>query len=467
MERRLAAILVADVVGYSRLMGEDEEGTLQRLTNLRVNFIEPLIAKKHGRVVKLMGDGFLVEFHSVIEAVECALDWQTGAVRGKETDGVVNPLQFRIGINLGDVIVEDEDIYGDGVNVAARLEGLAKPGAICLSDLVHQSVASKLDLTWRDLGRQRIKNISKPVRVWQWSETELSAEQSTGEASALRDQEIHFCTAADSTQIAYATVGKGPPIVKAPNWMNHLEYDWQSPVWRHLLRDLSRDHALIRFDQRGNGLSDWDVADISHDAFVADLENVVDAAGLDRFALFGVSQGCGISIRYAVRHPERVSCLVLYGGYSKGRCKRGSKELELRAQTEWDFIAQGWGQDNPAFRQFFTSTFVPRGTMEQLEWFNELQRIATPPENAVRIRKVMDHTDVTDLLPQVSVPTLVMHCRNDAVAPFEEGRRIAAAIPGARFVALEGRNHLILEDEPAWPRFIEEFRGFLASVENS
>jgi pimeloyl-ACP methyl ester carboxylesterase len=214
---------------------------------------------------------------------------------------------------------------------------------------------------------------------------------------------------------------------------------------------------LIRYDARGNGLSDWDARDISFDAFVRDLETVVEANGLKRFALLGISQGCAVSIAYAVRYPERVSHLVLYGGFARGRNRRGLAE----ADTLITLVRQGWGRENPAFRQFFTSLFLPEGTAEQMQWFNDLQRITTSPENAARILTATGGIEVSDLLPRVTVPTLVLHCRNDAAQPFEEGRRIAAGIPGARFVALEGNNHLILESEPAWARFIEEIETFL------
>ena len=255
---------------------------------------------------------------------------------------------------------------------------------------------------------------------------------------------------------------QGPPLIKAANWMNHLEYDWESPVWRHMLHGLARDHQLIRYDERGNGLSDWQVEDISFEAFVSDLETVVDAAGIKRFALFGVSQGCAISIAYAARHPERVTRLVLYGGYAKGWNKRGMPaEIETR-QALRTLIRQGWGQDNPAFRQTFTSRIIPGGTMEQMQSFNDLQRLTTSPENAVRIDQANSDMDVSELLSQVTAPTLVLHCRDDATCPFDSGRRMAAGIPGARFVALEGRNHLILEGEPAWPRFLQEVESFLA-----
>ncbi len=262
--------------------------------------------------------------------------------------------------------------------------------------------------------------------------------------------------APDGVQIAYASVGTEPPLVKAPNWMNHLEYDWQSPIWRHLLQELAREHTLIRFDQRGNGLSDWDVDEISFDSFVRDLETVVDAAGLEKFALLGISQGCAISIAYAVRHPERVSRLVLYGG--------SQVEIE-QADAMHTLIRHGWGQDNPAFRQMFTSAFVPEATPQQMDWFNELQRISTSPENAVRNRKVNNNVDISNLLDRVATPTLVLHCRDDGIIPFSEGRRMVAMIPEARFVSLEGRNHLILDNAPAWPRFLEEVQEFLSQDE--
>lgn len=281
-------------------------------------------------------------------------------------------------------------------------------------------------------------------------------------APGLR-QDVFFCTSGNAVRIAYAKVGTGPPIVKAGNWMNHLEYDWESPIWSHLLRWLASGRELVRYDARGNGLSDWDVQDISFDAFVRDLESVVDAAGLERFALFGASQGCAFSIAYAVKHPERVSKLVLYGGFARGRRVRGTPVDVEQAEAMLTLMRTGWGQENPAFRQVFTSLFVPGGTREQMDWFNELQRKTTSPENAVRIRLVSDYLNVVDLLPQVAVPTLVLHCRDDAIQPFEEGRLIAANIPGARFVGLEGRNHLILETDPGWPVLQAEVGAFLSS----
>lgn len=278
-------------------------------------------------------------------------------------------------------------------------------------------------------------------------------------------QEIRFCNSADEVHIAYATAGQGPPLIKAANWLSHLEYDWHSPVWRHWLTELSSRHRLIRYDRRGCGLSDWDVAEFSLAAHVADLESVVAALGLERFPLFGLSGGGPVAIAYAARHPEKVSHLVLYGTYLRGRLKRHRSPEQLEeGQMLLKMMELGWGKANPAFRQVYTNLFIPEGSAEQMHWFNDLQRISTSPEVAVRMFSASSMTDVSELARQLTMPTLVLHARDDAVAPFAEGRAVAAAIPDARFVALEGKNHILLEHEPAWQRFLAEFHRFVATA---
>lgn len=456
VSRRLSAILAADVVGYSKMMGTDEAGTLAALRDIWNQNFNPCIEKHNGRIAKMMGDGALAEFGSVVDAVSCAVAFQKDMAELNST--AEQKIEFRIGVNLGDIVTEDGDIFGDGVNIAARLESIAPPGGIMTSDSVHSQVIDKVGVNFTDAGEQQLKNISRPLRCWQWD--------GKADAAAARfiplEQKIQFCTSFDGTEIAYATAGSGPPLVRAPNWMTHLEHDWQSPIWRHILAEFCHDHTLVRFDQRANGLSDWEVDEVSFEAFVNDLSAVIDAAGLERFPLIGISQGCASSIAYAVANPKKVSKLILYAGYGRGNEKRGSASSKEQAVAMRTLIKTGWGQDNPVFRQMFSSNFMPGATTEQWAWFNDLQRQCANGENAARIREANDNIDVTELLPQVTCPTLVMHCRGDAVAPFSEGRRMASMIPNARFVPFEGVNHIILEDEPAWPLFVEELRNFLA-----
>jgi pimeloyl-ACP methyl ester carboxylesterase/DNA-binding CsgD family transcriptional regulator len=275
-------------------------------------------------------------------------------------------------------------------------------------------------------------------------------------------QEIRFCTAADGVRIAYATSGSGPPLVKAANYLTHLEHDWNGPVWRHWLRDLGQHHTLIRYDERGCGLSDWDVTNYSIDAWVQDMEAVVEALGLERFPLLGISQGASVCVAYAVKHPEKVTHLILFGGYARGRFNRNlSAEEMLQAETMINVIRVGWGKENPAFRQLFSTMLMPDGTQAQHDWLNELARLSSSPENTAMMERAFYQIDVTDLARQVTTPTLVLHPRSDASIPFEEGRLLAALIPQARFVLLEGRNHILVESEPAWARFLAEVHAFL------
>lgn len=295
------------------------------------------------------------------------------------------------------------------------------------------------------------------------AKVEARAPSPSPAASEASGQQIRFCTADDGVRIAYAKSGQGPPLVKTANWLTHLEYDWESPVWRHWMRELSRHNTLIRYDERGNGLSDRVVDNVSFDAWVRDLETIVDELELERFPILAMSQGCGVAIAYAARHPERVSKLVLYGGFVRGRLVRAKDEAEIEeARFIINSMPLGWGRDNPAFRQFFATIFLPDGTPEQHRSFSELQRVTTTPEMAVRLRHTAGDIDVSHLAPLVQTPALVLHAIGDAAAPFDEGRSMASLLPNARFVALESRNHILLEDEPAWPRFLSEVRSFLA-----
>jgi pimeloyl-ACP methyl ester carboxylesterase/DNA-binding winged helix-turn-helix (wHTH) protein len=289
-----------------------------------------------------------------------------------------------------------------------------------------------------------------------------SAPKSGAEDPEFR-QEVNFCHAEDGTSIAYASTGDGPPLLKVANWMNHLQYDWESPYWGHIMRRLAQGRTLVRYDARGTGLSDGAVAELSLDAWVGDVEAVVSATGLQRFPLFGISQGCAIAIAYAVRHPERVTRLILLGGYALGAYRRSAASSEERRALV-TLIRSGWGQDNPAMRQMFASLFMPGGTKAQLDAFCELQRRTVSPEMAARYCDAVGHFDVTHLLGAVRAPTLVMHVRDDAVQPIEQGRLVAAGIPGARFVVLPGANHIPLEGDPGLERLFTETAAFLSGA---
>jgi class 3 adenylate cyclase/pimeloyl-ACP methyl ester carboxylesterase len=457
--RELRVIVAADMAGYSRLMEADEAGVLDRQKRHRRELIDPTLASFGGEIVKTTGDGLIVVFSSVQDAVRAALAIQTAMQEREGGTDEARRILYRIGINLGDVVFEDGDVFGDAVNVAARLETMARPGGVCIADLVHQLTSDRLDVTFQDLGVQRVKNISRQIRVWQWSPDSVPATGSLGELA--KNQDVKFCTSTDGVQIAYARIGRGPPVLKAPNYLNHVEYEWRSPIWRPAWRAFAKCCDLVRFDQRGNGLSDWEVDEISEDAMIRDMLLVAEAAGLERMALLGMSQGCAFSLRFAAEHPERVTCLVLLGGYLRGRLKRHSAEQERLFAIGTAMIRDGWGSPNRAFRHFFTDSMMPEATPEQAAHFDELQRLTTNVENAVRIWEMNAHVDVTEAAARIEVPTLVLHSRDDRMVPFSEGRRMAAAIPGARFVELDGANHALLADTPAFDQFFAEVLPFI------
>lgn len=277
-------------------------------------------------------------------------------------------------------------------------------------------------------------------------------------------QRVRFCKAHDGARLAYALLGKGPPLVKVANWLSHLEIDWQGPVWRHWLDLLSRDRCLVRYDARGNGLSDWQPPSLVFEDFVADVGTVFDAAGVARAPLLGLSQGAAVAVAYAARHPERVSALILIGGCARGWRVKNHTELRERFEAMMVLMRQGWGGQNAAFRQIFTGAFFPEGTKEQIDWFNELQRLTTSPQGAANLLSALGDVDVRAELPRVRAPTLVLHSPADAVVPFADGIELASGIPGARFVRVESPNHLWLANEPAWGRFARELEALLREV---
>ena len=275
-------------------------------------------------------------------------------------------------------------------------------------------------------------------------------------------QNIQYCTTGDGVRIAYATIGSGPKLVRTPHWFSHLEYDLDSPVMRHTILTLAHHHTVLRYDARGIGMSQRDGVEISFDRLVQDLETVVDAAKFDRFALFGLSQGCAQAIAYAARHPDRVSHLILYGGFARGILRRGDPEKQKEAfELAHGLVRTGWGSHEESHRQFFTSQFIPDGTIDEYHSLNEMQRVATTPEIAAQFLVTNAHIDVVVLMHQVKAPTLVLHSKYETRVPFALSQEIAAAIPGAKLVPLESRNHLILAGEPANRAMADAITDFL------
>lgn len=281
-------------------------------------------------------------------------------------------------------------------------------------------------------------------------------------------QSIGFCTSSDGTRIAVASCGAGPVILRAAHWLSHVDYDLKSPIWRPWVRSLSARNRYVRYDPRGCGLSDRYVADLTLDAWHADLEAVAASIQEPRFVLLGLSQGGSLAVSYALKHPERVSHLVLLNAYGQGGRTRAKSDAErLEAETLVNFIRVGWGRENPAFCQFFTNLFLPDGTPEQHRWWGDLERETASAEVAAQLLNEMQGIDVLDQAAQLRIPTLILHCRGDMRVPFEEGRKLAAAIPHARFVPLDSRNHVLLPDEPAWSVFHSELASFLGKTGDS
>lgn len=278
-------------------------------------------------------------------------------------------------------------------------------------------------------------------------------------------QQIRFCEAPDGVRIAYAVHGSGPPLLISTCWLSHLQHDWESPVWRHFLKDIGRFVTIIRYDERGYGLSDWGVADFGLEARIGDLEAVAAHTGYDRFALMGMAQGGPPSIAYAHRHPERVTRLMFYGSYAGA--VTGSPETAEEIEAFAQLIKVGWGRKEHTFRRVFTSMMIPGATEEQMRWLDELQRVAASADVASRSLRERSRADCVGLLPELDVPTLVLHSVRDQMNDFEGARLLATRIPGARLVPLDSDNHVLLDDEPAWPLFVDEVRAFVAPFASS
>ncbi len=456
--RRLSAILALDVAGYTALIHDDASGVLAALNVIYRSVVVPAVAAAEGRVVKLLGDGALIEFPSAAAALRCAVRVQQDMRRPEPPYRCSQRIQLRAGLHAGDVIVEGDDIFGEGVAIASRLQAAAQPGGILASrgfcDLAGSDAAVRL----RREGLHSLKGIAQPIEVLavDFSDAAINARR----AGFARNQEIRFCSTKDNVRLAWTVNGNGPTVVKAPNWIGHLELDWRNPGFAPLLTAIAEKWRLVRFDQRGNGLSDWDVDEIQFERFVDDLECIFDAAQVERAPIIAISQGGAIAAAFAARCPARVSAIVMIGAFVQGRTKRPSKR-EL-AQALRAMMAAGWGDEYPSLRDLLANVIIPTASEEERRQVAEDMRRIISPQNVARFREAVDNIDITALLGDVACPCLVLHCSGDRMQPVEQGRAFAAGLPNARFIAYDSPNHTPVESDPIWPLMERDILAFLS-----
>lgn len=460
-QRRLAAILSLDVVGYSRLMQVSARSVLSTLNALYRDLVTPIVQMNHGRVVKLLGDGVLIEFSSAGQALNAAIAIQ---MRLREP---ANPYQtperifLRAGLHVGDVTIEAGDVFGDAVNIATRIQAKAEPGGVLASKMLCDLAGTDFSHQLRGEGLHSFKGIHFPIEVLSADFTDVEVLRSR--KAFAKSQDIQYCKTKDNVSLAWNSVGTGTPIVKAPNWIGHLELDWRNPGMAPIITSLAAHHRLIRFDARLNGLSDWDSEKFGFDRFVDDLERVFDAAQIERAPILAFSQGSAVALTFAARHPDRVSAIVMIGGFPLGLVRRMSEKNAKRARAMQQMMMTGWDDDYPSLRDLMAQIIVPGASEEDRRQYAEDMKHMISPENMGRYRHVIDNLDVRDLLPQVQAPCLICHARHDRMQPFEQGLLLAKGLPNARFVAYESANHLMPENDPEWPRLERDTRAFFAA----
>jgi pimeloyl-ACP methyl ester carboxylesterase/class 3 adenylate cyclase len=456
--RKLAAILALDVVEYTRLMHEDAAGILSALNTIYRSVVTPAVTTVGGRVAKLLGDGALIEFSSAGAALRCALRVQQEMRSPRPPYRFLEPIRLRAGLHAGDIVIEGDDIFGEGVAIASRLQGAAQPGGILASRSFCDLAGSDIPVRMRREGLHSFKGLVQPIEVLSVDFTDATV--AVRRAELARNQQIRFCSAKDGVRLAWTVNGDGPTIVKAPNWFGHLELDWRLPI-ATIINSVVEKYRLVRFDQRGNGLSDWNADKISFGSFVDDLECVFDAASVERAPILAVSQGGAIAAAFAARAPERVSAIVMIGSFPQGPRRRSQQDAEHAAALS-AMMAAGWNDPYPSLRDLIANIMSPTMSEEQRRAFAEDMLQLISPENAARIRRAIDDLDVTGLLGSIAVPCLLLHCRGDRLQPVEQGRMFAAGLPNAHFIAYDGVNHVPLDSDPVWPLIERDIHAFLS-----
>lgn len=458
--RRFASIVSIDTVGYSRLMESDPRGLIKALNAIVRKLAQPLIKEHEGRLVKLIGDAALAEFPSAGGALGFAAGLQR-ALTGPDLPYTFSErIRTRIGVHAGDVLISDDDVFGEAVNIAARLQAAAMPDGIMVSRIVADLAGSDMPVQLKPEGLRRFKNIDRPIEVLSVDLSDPVA--ADGLQQILDTQEIRFCRAVDDVMLAWTSNGDGPPVMKAPNWIGHLELDGELSNLVPVLQAVCSRHQLIRFDARGNGLSDWDVDTISFERFVDDLEAVFDAAGIERAPILALSQGAAVALAFAHRAPHRVAAIVMIGSFAVGRALRSSAKDRERAAALRAMMQAGWDDDYPSLRDLIAEIIAPGFSVEDRRRYAEAMRSMISPENLARYRDVVDNIDVTRMLPEIQTPCLVLHNRGDRMQPLDQGRKLASGLPNASFIAYDSDNHLPLDTDPIWPKVKLDILDFLS-----
>ncbi|UCH40271.1 MAG: alpha/beta fold hydrolase [Gammaproteobacteria bacterium] len=466
-QTKLAVILHCDVVGSTALVLKDERVAHEHIQNAFKNLSDS-ISRYNGKTQEIRGDALVAVFDRASDAVGAALAFQASNCEVNQTAPDEIKPEMRIGIALGEVVIADSTITGAGVVLSQRLEQLANPNSVVIQGVIREAIPHRLGLHYEALGEQSVKGFDEPVRAYSVELTENSdisphkPQDNRQTNIGLADQgPVRYCRSTDGVSIAHAKVGEGYPVIVGGSYMTHLEGDWNNPGWGTYIGNLAKHFEVIRYDQRGNGMSDWDDVKISFERMVDDLSAVARCYDYDKFAIFGASQAAAVSIAYAQRNPEKVSHLVLYGGFTRGRRVIGGPEAKAESEAMATLYRQWWGKDNPAIQQTMASLFMPDATPEQVESFIAFQKTGAIGENIARILEMHDSYDVAHLLDDVHIPTLVIHCVGDSVAPLSEGKLIASRIPGAEFVTLDSREHLVLPTDREFARFVDSTVSFI------
>lgn len=454
MERAIAAILSLDVVEYSRRMARAPEATLNQLKEVFDTIVRPRTRIGNGRIFKLLGDGALIHFATATDAIA------TAHAILKDMEG--NTIQLRGGIHVGDVTSNHEDVFGDAVNVAARLQAAARPGGCLISRLASQTAGGSNGVPLKPEAALTLKGNPTPVEVL--SIDLHGHDMQTERRKYAEKQKISFATSQDGTRIAWAGTGEGRRLIKAPNWVQHLEHDWTDNPMNGWLPHLSRHYHLVRCDGRNNGLSDRGVADVCFDRFVEDLLALFDASGTERAPVFGVSLGAAVAAAFAARHPDRVSGLILMSGFVQGLAKRNRPQDLALGHAMMDLSRDAWNDAYPSGRHLFAQAFFPETSPQDQDLYARFIQLSMTHEDYLRVGPCVDEVDISTLLADIRCPALVLHSNRERLHNMDQGQRLAAGIADSRFVGLDTANNTLPDYDPEWPKALRETEAFLRDI---